>query len=155
MARRDFDVDAFLAQPLAARVAAAGPTVRPTWYLWEDGAFWIIVGPWGKLAEHVRADPALALVVDVSEPATGEMRQVVAKGRGELLPFDPERARRKLTRYLGEDEARWPERFQLSSFGAQVHLLRMRPDALAATDLSYQPVRKEGGAERISGSTAG
>jgi hypothetical protein len=34
-----FDVDAFLAQPLTARVATSGPTVRPTWYLWEEGAF--------------------------------------------------------------------------------------------------------------------
>jgi hypothetical protein len=31
-----FDVDTFLAQPLIARVAAAGPSVRPVWYLWEE-----------------------------------------------------------------------------------------------------------------------
>jgi hypothetical protein len=45
-----FDVDAFLAQPLTARVATSGPTVRPTWYLWEDGAFWILTGPWATRA---------------------------------------------------------------------------------------------------------
>jgi hypothetical protein len=31
-----FDVDEFLAQPL---------TARPTRYLWEGGAFWILTGP--------------------------------------------------------------------------------------------------------------
>ena len=31
----DFDVDEFLAQPLVARVATNGPTVRPVWFLWE------------------------------------------------------------------------------------------------------------------------
>jgi nitroimidazol reductase NimA-like FMN-containing flavoprotein (pyridoxamine 5'-phosphate oxidase superfamily) len=60
-----FDVDAFLAQPLTARVATSGPTVRPTWYLWEDGASWILTGPWATLPARVRADPAIAIVVDV------------------------------------------------------------------------------------------
>ncbi|WP_026876841.1 pyridoxamine 5'-phosphate oxidase family protein [Jiangella gansuensis] len=60
MARQnEIDVDAFLARPLTARVATNGPTVRPAWYLWEDGAFWILTGPWARLADHVRADPAL------------------------------------------------------------------------------------------------
>jgi hypothetical protein len=43
-----FDVDAFLAQPLTARVTTNGPTVRPTWYLWEEGASWILTGPWPR-----------------------------------------------------------------------------------------------------------
>jgi hypothetical protein len=57
-----FPVDEFLAQPLTARVATAGPTVRPAWYLWEDGAFWLLSGPWARLLGRVRQDPVLALV---------------------------------------------------------------------------------------------
>ncbi len=38
-----FDVDAFLMQPLVA-LASAGPSVRPVWFLWEEGAFWWITG---------------------------------------------------------------------------------------------------------------
>jgi hypothetical protein len=30
-----FDVDEFLQQPLTARTATNGPTVRPVWFLWE------------------------------------------------------------------------------------------------------------------------
>jgi hypothetical protein len=67
--RPPFDVDAFLAQPLTARVAASGPTVRPTWYLWEDEAFWILTGPWATLPARVRTDPAIAIVVDVCDLA--------------------------------------------------------------------------------------
>jgi nitroimidazol reductase NimA-like FMN-containing flavoprotein (pyridoxamine 5'-phosphate oxidase superfamily) len=59
--RADFDIDAFLTQPLTARVATNGPTVRPTWYLWEDQAFWILSGPWAKLLDRVKADPHLAI----------------------------------------------------------------------------------------------
>ena len=39
MAGEEFDIDAFLSQPLTARIATNGPTVRPTWFLWEDQAF--------------------------------------------------------------------------------------------------------------------
>jgi nitroimidazol reductase NimA-like FMN-containing flavoprotein (pyridoxamine 5'-phosphate oxidase superfamily) len=105
--RPPFDVGAFLAQPLTARVAASGPTVRPTWYLWEDEAFWILTGPWATLPARVRTDPAIAIVVDVCDLATGLVRQVIARGRAEILPFDVARGRRKLSRYLGEDETRW------------------------------------------------
>jgi methylenetetrahydrofolate reductase (NADPH) len=38
-------------------------------------------------------------------------RQVIARGRAELLPFDVPRGRRKLARYLGGDEGRWDDRF--------------------------------------------
>jgi nitroimidazol reductase NimA-like FMN-containing flavoprotein (pyridoxamine 5'-phosphate oxidase superfamily) len=96
-----FDVDAFLRRPLTARLATNGPTVRPVWFLWEEGAFWVLTGPWARLLGRVRADPEVALVVDECEPASGLVRQVIARGRAELLPFDVARGRRKLVRYLG------------------------------------------------------
>ena len=136
-----FDIDAFLAQPLTARVATSGPTVRPTWYLWEDGTFWILTGPWATLPNRVRADPAIAIVVDVCDLATGLVLQVIARGRAELLPFDVARGRRKLSRYLGEDEARWDRRFRHYLHDDPAHKgtvwLRLRPDSLVAQDLSY------------------
>lgn len=105
VAGEEFDIDAFLSQPLTARIATNGPTVRPTWFLWEDQAFWILTGPWARLARLVQADPAIALVVDECNLATGLVRQVIARGRAEVLPFDVPRGRRKLTRYLGADQA--------------------------------------------------
>jgi hypothetical protein len=138
----DFDVDAFLAQPLTARVATNGPTVRPTWYLWEDRAFWILSGPWAKLLGRVRTDPALAITVDVCDLATGLVRQVIAGGPAEVLPFDVPRGRRKLGRYLGADETRWDARFRhyLHDDPAErgTVWLALRPTFLTATDLSYR-----------------
>ena len=103
----EFDVDAFLAEPLTARVATNGPTVRPLWYHWEDGAFWIINGPWAKLFHRVQKDPEIALVVDVYETEKGRVLQVMASGAVEITPYDIPRARRMLHRYLGPDEANW------------------------------------------------
>jgi len=111
VAGEEFDIEAFLSQPLTARIATNGPTVRPTWFLWEDQAFWILTGPWARLPWLVQADPAIALVVDECNLATGLVRQVIARGRAEVLPFDVPRGRRKLTRYLGADRARWDQRF--------------------------------------------
>lgn len=137
-----FDVDEFLAAPLTARVAAIGPTVRPTWYLWEDGAFWILTGPWARLAELVRRSPRIAVTVDVCDLETGLVRQVIARGEAESLPFDVARGHRLLSRYLGADETKWDERFR-----RYLHddpevkgtiWLRMVPARLIADDLSYQ-----------------
>ncbi|HEY0499617.1 MAG TPA: pyridoxamine 5'-phosphate oxidase family protein [Kutzneria sp.] len=135
----DFDVDEFLAQPLTARVATNGPTVRPTWYLWEDGAFWILSGPWARLLDRVRQDPRLALTVDVCDLPTGLVRQVIARGPAEVLPFDVDRGRRKLSRYLGSEESRWDNRFRRylhEDIGTV--WIRVVPASLRATDLSYE-----------------
>jgi nitroimidazol reductase NimA-like FMN-containing flavoprotein (pyridoxamine 5'-phosphate oxidase superfamily) len=141
MAGNDFDVDEFLSQPLTARIATNGPTVRPTWFLWEDDAFWVLTGTWARLPDRVRADPAIALVVDECDLTTGTIRQVIARGRAELLPFDIPRGRRKLARYLGADETAWDERFRRylhddpASKGTT--WLRLQPVFLVARDLSY------------------
>ncbi|MEU7044912.1 pyridoxamine 5'-phosphate oxidase family protein [Streptomyces varsoviensis] len=141
MAEREFDVDAFLAQPLTARVATNGPTVRPTWFLWEDGCFWILTGPWAKLLNRVRADPAIALVVDACDLGTGMVRQVIARGQAEVMPFDVPRGRRKLSRYLGADDAEWDERFRHYLLDdpavSGAVWLRVRPESVIAKDLSY------------------
>jgi nitroimidazol reductase NimA-like FMN-containing flavoprotein (pyridoxamine 5'-phosphate oxidase superfamily) len=66
-----FDVDAFLMRPLVARVATTGPSVRPVWFCWEDGAFWWITGAYARLPEILARDPRVALVVDDCDLRTG------------------------------------------------------------------------------------
>lgn len=98
-------------------------------------------GHLGKTAGPGRADPALALVVDECDLTTGTVRQVIARGRAELLPFDVPRGYRKLARYLGADETRWDERFRRylhdDPAGKGTTWLRLRPALLTARDLSY------------------
>ncbi len=140
----EFDVDEFLAQPLVARVATNGPTVRPVWFVWEDRAFWWLTGSWSRLAERLRGDPAVALVVDTCDLTTGQVRQVQAWGDAEVLPFDADRAGRKLSRYLGDDPTRWDQdRFGLSSTGMagsdEAAFIRLVPRRMTARDLSFRP----------------
>jgi nitroimidazol reductase NimA-like FMN-containing flavoprotein (pyridoxamine 5'-phosphate oxidase superfamily) len=133
-----FDVEAFLAQPLTARVAAAGPTVRPVWFLWEDGAFWWLTGGWARLVSNLKADPGVALVVDTCDLETGTVHQVTAVGEAEIYQLDAGRAHRLLQRYLGADASRWPQRFKSGTFDdPATRLIRLEPDRLRARDLSY------------------
>jgi len=124
-------------------VATNGPTVRPTWYLWEDGAFWILTGPWAKLVERIRADSAVAITIDVCDVETGETRQVLAGGAASVLPFDVARGRRLLSRYLGSDEQRWDPRFRdyLHRVDLGTVWVRVAPSYLRSSDLGYDVPR--------------
>lgn len=132
-----FDVDAFLAQPLVARVATVGPTVRPVWFLWEEGAFWWLTGSYARLPDVLARDPRMAIVVDVCDLVTGRTWQVNASGVGELLAFDADRARRKFTKYLGADEDAWPEQFKATFKDPDAAFVRLAPARLRAMDMSF------------------
>lgn len=140
MADDAFDIDGFLARPLTGRLATVGPKVRPVWYLWEEGAFWILTGAWSSVPADVARDPKVAIVVDTCDLATGECLQVIGRGRAELLGFDTARGRRKLERYLGPDLALWDRRFQEYVSNEQAALwLKITPSSLRARDLSFKP----------------
>ncbi len=89
----------------------------------------------------IERDPAVALLIDTWEPIPGEVIQLIATGNAEVRPFDPERARRKLTRYLGDDESKWDEeRFVRGTFDSpSTHFMRLRPERVVVKDLSYRP----------------
>lgn len=135
----DFDLGRFLEQPLTAHVAVAGPSVRPVWFLWEDGAFWWLTGDWPSLTATLKNDPRVALVVDTCHPETGTVLQVSADGDAEIYQLDRERARRLLRRYLGPEEARWPARLvELGFHDPATRLIRLEPARLRARTLSYE-----------------
>ena len=135
---RDFDVDRFLARALTARLATTRPGVRPVWFLWEDGRFWILVGPWNRIVLDVIADPNVALVVDTCDLTTGECLQVVVRGRGELVPFDHDRGARMMERYVGPDHSAWDPRFRrYLTDEPEARWLLVIPTSLVARDLSF------------------
>lgn len=108
-------------------MATNGPTVRPVWFLWEQGAFWWITGAYVKLSRRLVADPEVALVIDTCDLETGAVLQVIASGRAEVVEMDTDRAVRKLTRYLGEDIDRWPERFRAVLTDPDARLAKLTP----------------------------
>ena len=133
------DLEAFLSRPLVARVAAAGPTVRPVWFLWEHEALWWLTGGWSALGTILSRDPECAVVVDTCDLRSGEVLQVVARGTAEVMPFDQDRARRKLSRYLGPDEASWDRSFLEGTFeDPSARFVRFAPRWVRGRDLSFR-----------------
>lgn len=135
-----FDLEQFLSEPLIARVATNGPTIRPVWYLWEEEAFWWLTGRWSNLPEIIEHDALIALVIDTWDPNTGEILQLTASGNAGLHPFDADRARRKLVRYLGTDVSRWDQgRFIKGTFeDPSAAFVRLKPDRVTVKDRSYR-----------------
>lgn len=126
-ASADQSVEKFLSQPLVARLATNGPTVRPVWFLWEDGVFWWITGAYAKLPERLAQDPEVAMVIDTCDLDTGTVLQVTATGAAKVVPMDPARATRKLARYLGSNIETWPDRFRGALTDPDARLAKLVP----------------------------
>lgn len=120
-------VEEFLSRPLVARLATNGPTVRPVWFLWENGAFWWITGAYAKLPQRLEVDPEVAMVIDTCDLDTGSVLQVIASGSAEVVAMDTDRAVRKLVRYLGPDIEQWPARFRAVLDDPDARLARWTP----------------------------
>lgn len=86
------------------------------------------------VSKHLAADPRVSVVVDTCDLQSLEFLQVLMRGRAEVEPFDADLARRKLRRYLGQDEATWPTDF--TDFAADARLVRFTPHRTVVRDLS-------------------
>lgn len=138
------DVDEFLDRPLVAHVAAIGPagaTVRPVWFLYEDGAFWwLTASSYSRLDEWLQLDPRVAVSVNTCDLVSGRVHAVTVTGQAAVVPFDAERAVRKLTKYLGPDQECWDERFRGTFDDPTARFVTLRPaHPPRLRDLSFQP----------------
>jgi hypothetical protein len=131
------DITAFLQRPLVARVATEGPTLRPVWYLYEEPTFYWLTDTANFLHRAVLAGERLVVVVDECDIATGEVIHVRARGTGEIIPVDRERAMRKFARYLGPDQAKWDPRFVASLDLPSTRMCRFTPTSIEAADASF------------------
>ena len=141
---RSVDVDQLLARPLFAHLATAsdeGPRESPVWFLWEDGAVWIIGSRvTDTFPRRIEREARCAIGVIDFDRSIGRVQHVGLRGRATVEAFDAGRARRLLTRYLGEDESSWDARFRatLSSHGKDDVLIRFVPETAVARDQSYE-----------------
>lgn len=108
------EIDLFLAGPLIARIATVRPDGRPhiapMWFWWDGTSMYMETPPDSVKANNLRANPACAITVDITEGGL-RFKSVILEGRAELLD-DPayarDMARRIYTRYLGEEGVRSP-----------------------------------------------
>jgi nitroimidazol reductase NimA-like FMN-containing flavoprotein (pyridoxamine 5'-phosphate oxidase superfamily) len=134
------DLDEFLDRPrfcFLAQASEAGPRVSPLWFLWEDGAVWIIAQLENRsYPDRVERDPRTALAVVDFDFSAGRVEHVGMRGRANLEPYDAGRADRLLSKYLGNDQEEWPGRF-VGLPAEDYRLIRFDPETVVARDQSY------------------
>ncbi|AFC31642.1 hypothetical protein PM3016_4910 [Paenibacillus mucilaginosus 3016] len=142
--RRSFELDPFLQKPLFAHLSTQsmeGPRHSPVWFLWEDGSLWIIGTSADTFPDRIRSQPSCALGIVDYDPGSGLVLHAGFRGRAEVLPYDRERGRRLLARYLGPDQELWDPRFR--GFGDGSVLIRFTPDTVVVRDQSYEVRSRE------------
>ena len=103
------EIDAFLAEPRLCHFATVDdrgkPRVRPLWFLWRDGMFWLTTRAEARhTGRDLRAHPEVALsVASENRP----YRAVVAHGRPEIIDKSREMLLAISTRYGEAPGKRW------------------------------------------------
>lgn len=139
---RTVELEEFLSRPLFAHLSTSseqGPRESPVWFLWEDDALWILGSrTTDTFPIRIESDPRCALGIVDFDRTAGRVQHVGFRGRATVEPFDADRARRLLTRYLGGDETVWDERFRRTLRGdAHELFVRFVPETAVARDVSY------------------
>lgn len=136
----EFDVDRFLARPLMAHLATGSPDgarESPVWFLWEEGAVWLIGNSRDSFPRRISADGRCAIGIVDFDLSGGALRHVGMRGTAEVVPLDPDRLHRLLRRYLGADHDGWNPHFRRSVIDRLDLMVRFVPTSVVARDQSY------------------
>lgn len=103
-------IDAFLDQPLIARLATAdaagAPHVVPVWYGWDGSAIWISSFASTRKVAQLEHNPAISIAIDIAEP-NDQTKAVIFEGTAELIREPRSLVHEKslwiYTRYLGPE----------------------------------------------------
>ena len=138
-----FDPAEILARPLMATLstvtADGAPRNAPVWFLWEDGALWMLSDATASSAARIARDPRVAVEIVHYDNAAGILRHLGLRGRASVEPMDAALFRRLLTRYLGPvpDWNPWFIDTVARIDDPTGRLIRLVPDTIFTNDVSY------------------
>jgi hypothetical protein len=138
-----FDPQALLQLPLMANLAtmcAEGPRNSPVWFLWEDGAIWMLGDKDGSSVMRLIADPRCAVEVVHLNSERGHLLHLGMRGSATISPMDPRLFERILDKYLGADRSRWNAWFieNVARIDDPTgRLIRLEPDSFFTNNVSY------------------
>ena len=136
----DFDAEEVLQLPLFAHLATGSPggaRESPVWFLWEDGALWLIGNRRDSFPKRLQADPRCAAGIVDFDLQRGHLRHVGIRGSANVETVDPARLHRLLSKYLGADVAQWNPQFKASVIDGLDLMVRITPTSIVARDQSY------------------
>jgi PPOX class probable F420-dependent enzyme len=106
------EIDAFLSQPLVARIATVRkngtPQVVPMWFLWEHGVMYMSTRTWAAKVKHIRQNRHVAVAIDVME-APLKNKAVLLDGTAEIVTSGVKEMTTAIyQKYMGADAAKSP-----------------------------------------------
>lgn len=135
-------LDEVLSLPLFCFVGTVSrdgePRVSPLWYLWEEERMWILADRTKTYYTRLQRQPKTAIAVVDFDPVDARVRHIGMRGTSELVDVEPDRVKRKLTRYLGGDEDQWDPMFHDLDTD-RWKFLAFTPETIVARNQSYQP----------------
>ncbi len=123
-----------------ATVGAGGePCNAPMWFIWEEGAIWLLGSTGSSSVKRLEAEPRCAIEIVKFDNAAGFLLHLGLRGVATIEPMSGALFRRLLTKYLGQD-ASWNPWFIENI--ARIddpdgRLIRMTPDSIFTNNVSY------------------
>lgn len=103
-----FDPNEILQLPLMANLATVtadgAPRNAPMWFIWEDGAIWLLASTENSSAHRLERDPKCAVEIVKFDNDRGILLHLGLRGQATVVDMNPARFRRLLTKYLGDAE---------------------------------------------------
>jgi hypothetical protein len=134
------DMNGFLQRPLIAHLATGspnGPCESPVWFIWEQGAVWIVGTTSDSFPKRIEAESRCALGFVDFDLERGLLQHVGMRGTATVGPLDGERLYRLLSRYLSPDSSRWRRSFQEEVVDRLDLMIRFDPLSVVVRDQSY------------------
>jgi hypothetical protein len=138
-----FDPLELLSRPLMANLATQsvnGPRNAPVWFIWEDGAIWLLGSKGGSSVRRLISDPRCAVEIVYFDNDAGILLHLGLRGSATVEPMEPDRFRRLLAKYLGPDEANWNSWFIENIAMIEDpdgRLIRLAPESVFTNNVSY------------------
>ena len=111
------------------------PRVLPIWFLWENGIFYLSSGPKSRHVQDLARDPRAGLTIavegDQTQAGYRPFRQIMVRGRAQVLPdIDAQWSQKLIRKYIVGDASR--ERAELEAGKSHVVIL-LRPERFLTT----------------------
>jgi nitroimidazol reductase NimA-like FMN-containing flavoprotein (pyridoxamine 5'-phosphate oxidase superfamily) len=131
-------MDAFLAEPILARIATVRddwPHVVPMWFDWDGESLWMETGLGFQKHKNLLANPHFAVTIDVTEGGL-RFKGIIMEGDAELItepePYVLEIVHRLYRKYLGDEGIAAPTPQKMI---ADPHaIIRLRPSRIRTWD---------------------
>ena len=141
---RPFDPQHLLHLPLMANLATVAedcaPRISPMWFIWEEDAIWLLGSTDSSSVRRLGADGRCAIEIVKFDNEAGILLHLGLRGVATVVPMNPDRFRRLLTKYLGPEEEGWNPWFieMIARIDdPEGRLIRMVPDSFFTNNVSY------------------